>query len=136
MNREIKFRAWLKDTKEMIEVEDIQFYRKDTIKIDWIKLEPKPKEEQELIINTNSAWRSENEIELMQYTGLKDVNEKEIYEWDIIWWEYFCENDKIKEYSIVTFYWWCFCCNDYNRPDFVWREVIWNIYENPDLINN
>ena len=63
--REIKFRAWLKETKEMVEVDDIRFS------------EP-------LMINTTSAWRLEDEIVLLQYTGLRDKNGREIYEGDIV----------------------------------------------------
>jgi len=62
--REIKFRAWEKNLKEIIPVHEINFENR--------------------MINTNSAWRFFNEIELMQYTGLKDKNGKEIYEGDIV----------------------------------------------------
>jgi uncharacterized phage protein (TIGR01671 family) len=62
--REIKFRAWEKNLKEIIPVHSIDFDNK--------------------IINSLSAWRFFHEIELMQYTGLKDRNGKEIYEGDIL----------------------------------------------------
>ena len=50
--REIKFRAWLKETKEMIPVYQIDFNNG--------------------IINSESAWRMESEYILEQFTGLHD----------------------------------------------------------------
>lgn len=68
--REFKFRAWERKLKEIIPVTDIVF---DT-----------------QVINSNGAWRMFSEIDLMQYTGLKDTEGKEIYEGDIVsftyWW--------------------------------------------------
>ncbi len=67
--REIKFRAWLKEGKKMVEVQNICFDTKD---ISY-------KEDIGLI----RCEEFEN-IELMQFTGLYDKKKKEIYEGDIV----------------------------------------------------
>lgn len=62
--REIKFRAWEKNLKEIIPIHSIDFEHN--------------------LVNVDSAWRFLNEVELMQYTGLKDKNGKGIFEGDIL----------------------------------------------------
>ena len=119
--REIKFRAWLKPTKEMVEVRDISFYTHQT----FISYK---------VCKDESCYKVEKESNfiLMQYTGLKDINNKEIYEGDIIT---YCDKLYVVDYIFSGFYlhnpkggfielaecdW---CC-----------EVIGNIYENPELL--
>ncbi len=114
MAREIKFRAWEKSLQEIIPVHDIDFSSRQ--------------------INTNGAWRLFNEVELMQYTGLKDNSGREIYEGDII---------SIYELGIyeVIFKEGCFGAEDWVGFS-PFRGTIWgyggvvigNVYENPELL--
>ena len=140
--REIKFRAWLKYGKEIVDVEEIDFMNKV---INYIYNDYE-NNRQEIV----GAY-FEN-IELMQYTGLKDKNNKEIYEGDIIKFED-CSIDGTKEFynigvieregkrdelviSQLLFEKTYFTENymDFIDQTFEVSEIIGNIYENPELI--
>lgn len=120
--REIKFRAWLKEEKKMINIKAI----------DW--------DEDGNIFSVNypegksySGYGSDN-IELMQYTGLKDKNGVKIFEGDIVLAGSYYEII----WSKLTC---CFkMCNlddeiELTHIDSNYIKVIGNIYENKELLN-
>lgn len=117
--REIKFRAWLKEKKIMGEVLGIDILHKEIFFSN---------EDVDCYEHTDFK-----DIELMQYTGLKDMMEKEIYEGDILFEilgeEYFkviFENGSYRaeneEYSLDLSEYARFC------------EIVGNVYENPELL--
>ena len=87
MSREIKFRAWLKEEKKMVNVETIDFSEKS---IQYL-------EKNEIIAAYLLRTTFLEDVELMQYTGLKDSEDYEIYEKDIVWNEY------DEEYQVIIF---------------------------------
>ena len=131
--RKLKFRAWLKEEKKMVNVETMDFTDKS---IQYLK-----KNE---FINAYLLRRMIfDDIELMQYTGLKDKNNKEIYEGDIIKYK-FPYDKRIKHISPVKFLETeaSFGIKDrygneiplYTVSSNNYFEVIGNIYENKNLL--
>ena len=106
--REIKFRAWSEPLKLM------QFFENDNG-----------------MLGKNGEIHREN-YKIMQYTGLKDSNGKEIYEGDIV-----KGTNGLKGGPSEVFYgygtWQPFSyLGNYDGNCF---EVVGNIYENPELIS-
>ncbi len=139
MNREIKFRGWNKVGKRMVDLKALTEFAKDaTLSVDGLFLP------------------FSDDIELMQYTGLKDIKGRDIYEGDIVMYE----NDYPGNYAepsppephndLAVVEWsdearWNLNCTPFkkdNREDWAdWiheygndLEIIGNIHENPELL--
>ncbi len=138
MNREIKFRIWDIENKEMLRVQELDF--EPTFYGGRIAIRPD---------QYNDYFDTEDMI-LMQYTGLHDKNGKEIYEGDIVLyqdWEMAYEgggNDSFINKGIVEYCEDNCCFNVTERQtvdlaDVLYKdnedlEVIGNIYDNPELL--
>lgn len=125
--RDIKFRIWDTENNEMLKVQELDF--EPTFYGGRIAIRPD---------QYNDYFDTEDMI-LMQYTGLKDKNGKEIYEGDIIQYEDITKglvrySEKYAQYVLVNtgsvkdeFE----PLGDYNMEVF---EIIGNEYDNPDLL--
>ena len=123
MNRDIKFRAWVKDRKAIFEVVLINYVTK---KVTYL-LER---------VGHLLSIRDEkfNDIELMQYSGLTDMMEKEIYEGDILfesfgerYYKVVFENGSFRAEAEGDFEEYSFDLIDVVAQG---CEVVGNIYEN------
>ncbi|CDN24561.1 MULTISPECIES: YopX family protein [Lacticaseibacillus] len=118
MKREIKFRAWNKKDKVMVDVAAINFGPSGL----WSLIEDADDAELQLA----------DSYELMQYTGLHDKNGREVYEGDIVKNEY----GKVMEvqYDPRSA---AFGVGDYYFGTIgsgKTLEVIGNIFDNPELL--
>ncbi len=130
MNREIKFRAWDKKEKKMFLPDCITLsYEKDSVNDGYYY---------EKAVNPK-----DDKFILMQYTGLKDKNGKEIFEGDIAVVrslhdgdEYVWNNEKQQPIPFgISWHEFGFAfgnsCMSYRPYDY---EVIGNIFENIELL--
>lgn len=139
--RMIDFRAWDKKESEILDVMDIDFSGN---KVGVCNV-PKRLFKDGRLHTIYSIEKDWNEVELMQYTGLKDKNGTEIFEGDIVRWTRLSISFDLETYETRTDNLevvWC----DYNAgflaqdgtllyyEDSEQYEVIGNVYENPELL--
>lgn len=136
MNREIKFRAWDIESERMIysdNLDDDAFFLIDENGIHCGCIGEETDD-----TGCTYGVSSDLDCEIMQFTGLKDKNGKEIYEGDI----YFDERhgNRVIKYSEFQA---CFVTlllkderlgNPVHFENRIGIEVIGNIYENPELL--
>ena len=141
MNRKIKFRVWDTVTKRMLS--DFNLFGEVTcfdLVRQWLMEFP----------DGRGSLERMNDIETMQFTGLRDKNGKEIYEGDII---SISDNDPTStggwSLMVVEFHGsaWCYRDTLNNKIDDVFSligdsnqddeaVVIGNIFENADLVTS
>ena len=129
-----KFRAWLKVAGEMVEVLEIDFYNKEAAYI-WTEQVSDYELEQTREVDKI------DDLDLMQYTGLKDKNGVEIYEGDVIS-ELSEQGEDWANHILAEVVWHKVGFYgkekghepEYPITEFVKGEVIGNIWENPELI--
>lgn len=121
MNREIKFRIWDIENKEMLKVQELDF--EPTFYGGRIAIRPD---------QYNDYFDTEDMI-LMQYTGIDDKNGKEIYEGDIVKYENMTGK--------IMFFNGSFIMSNFEETE-EWElgvineelEIMGNIYDNPELL--
>ncbi len=125
MNREIKFRAWDKEGKRWMDDPDYAVCNCGSI---FLRKSG----------TTDYSCTKTDRFVLMQYTGLKDKNGREIYDGDIL--------DAFGGKAVVRWNGWCYepldictcgCSREFQKnPSKISEKmkVLGNIYENPELI--
>ena len=121
MKREIKFRAWNLEQSRFIDLNGVDIAFKNCLNTGSVNV----------VYEQHNLHPFEiDEVELMQFTGLKDKNGKDIFEGDVI------DNDGLImtiEYVNASF---CMCNDKGNwiihSHDAI--EVIGNIYEHESLL--
>ena len=136
MKREIKFRAWNKEDKIMVDLQ----------KITPLALNDMMNTQLNLQGRSGLFIPFFKELELMQYTGLKDKNEKEIYIGDVVQDKYDIKGNPETDTGRIDFINGCTCVTYFDLDEDEQRqyypaynglkyyEVIGNVHENKELL--
>jgi uncharacterized phage protein (TIGR01671 family) len=134
--RQTKFRVWSKEQKKMFYPgDDFIEGEKSFICLNLFgnPINAYSESGSDRIFNLRFSI-TEDEFELMQFTGLHDKNGKEIYEGDIIKYKYPFSNDFIGK---IHFENGCFRLNDVYIDDVdTDLEIVGNIYQNPEWLKS
>ena len=132
--REIKFRSW--DEQNKIMHNEVEFIRSGTDGDDWILFKSDKQKLEDGNVLNNPYFQQQ--IKVMQYTGLKDKNGVLIFEGDVIK----INVSHFNGIGEVIFHKGCFMIK-YNEDDLselygdnLYSEIIGNIYENQELLES
>lgn len=123
--REIKFRAWHKKQKRWIKFMSIVWG-------DFGSPNPDDRVDKLAWIADGEYSYSPADFELMQYTGLKDKNGKEIYEGDILAWLNLAKPLEVKRCPFHARF--LAGLDLLSKGIAMESKVIGNIHENPELL--
>ena len=126
---QIRFRAWDKQTKRLYQVQSLQFYgANNTVDACWtngVDFDGESTLGEPELNNLHN-------LELMQYTGLKDKNGVEIYEGDIV--KLNVPTYKTFTKVIHTLYDAFVLESNVESNDYI--EILGNIHNNPELLED
>lgn len=121
MTREIKFRAWNFKKKEMFPVDLIAFNLDGSINF-----------ARSVLDELRTVEHTPTTCKILQYTGLKDVNGKEIYEGDIVQWDEQIADSTFQMTDVIESLRTAYEFEGSEETE-TWR-VIGNIFKNPKLL--
>jgi uncharacterized phage protein (TIGR01671 family) len=127
--REIKYRAWDKYASKLRLVKSISYADDGFAKTVLVRL----------VDGVSHGYVNGESCELMQYTGLKDKNGKEVYEGDIVSWHGVSDAFVIEWVNLDASFAAADKSTGKTHYDYIMTslneaEVLGNIYENPKLL--
>ncbi|MEK4343233.1 YopX family protein [Brevibacillus sp. FSL L8-0710] len=132
--REVKYRAFVHSVKWVVDVVAIDFSIKEV--------------ELDMSGTGDTAYYRFDEVDLLQFTGLRDKNGKEIYEKDIVWVEHALVSNVPSYQAVIEWDKYRFALTKPNEINYqvgpfpynnldpfgLNLEVLGNIYKNPELL--